>query len=652
MRISTVRRISQAFFVLLFLWFCIVGTLGEKWWQLRGWPVNWLLQLDPLIALGTVLTTRVLYAGLVWATATVGLTILLGRFFCGWVCPLGSLQHFMGYLGRRGKPLRERVARNQYHPGQVIKYYLLLVFLAAAVGSWSTHVTKASRAQPLIAPAVLITGVVILAVVTVSKMGSNLSKGIALLIVLVGVWMGIALFLPLDRMMAASLQIGLLDPLALVYRSLNLVVLPLIDVGVQKLSAVERYYEGSWFIGAIFLAAVFISLAIPRFYCRFICPLGALFAVLARFALWRIGKTQGVCRDCKLCDADCEGACQPSGQIRINECVLCMNCLSSCEDGLIGYRPLPSASGEITSVDISRRGFVIGAVSGVVAIPALRLSGKVGPNWSPRVIRPPGALHEEGFLARCLRCGQCMRICPTNIIQPAWMEGGPEGLWTPILNFRIGTSGCQVNCIACGQICPSAAIRPISLDEKLGRKEHASAGPIRIGTAFVDRGRCLPWAMDRPCIVCQENCPTSPKAIFTREHFSTVRGGMLWTERANSVTVELKGTRLQPGQFSTGDYYCVIPGRSGDRRRIIDNTDSTLRIDSNLPWETPPSPGSAIHIEVRLQLPYVDPELCTGCGICEHECPVRVKRAIRVTPENESRGRERSLLLPAAGRTG
>jgi ferredoxin len=329
-----------------------------------------------------------------------------------------------------------------------------------------------------------------------------------------------------------------------------------------------------------------------------------------------------------------------------------MNCLSSCEDGLIGYRLLPSASGEITSVDISRRGFLIGAVSGVVAIPALRLSGKVGPNWSPRVIRPPGALHEGDFLARCLRCGQCMRICPTNIIQPAWMEGGPEGLWTPILNFRIGTSGCQVNCIACGQICPSAAIRPISLDEKLGRKEHASAGPIRIGTAFVDRGRCLPWAMDRPCIVCQENCPTSPKAIFTREHFSTVRGGVLWTERANSVTVELKGTRLQPGQFSTGDYYCVIPGRSGDRRRIIDNTDSTLRIDSNLPWETPPSPGSAIHIEVRLQLPYVDPELCTGCGICEHECPVRVKRAIRVTPENESRGRERSLLLPAAGRTG
>ena len=80
--------------MVLFLWFCIVSSLGEKWWQLRGWPVNWLLQLDPLIALGTMLTTRALYAGLVWATATVFFTILLGRFFCGWVCPFGSLHHY------------------------------------------------------------------------------------------------------------------------------------------------------------------------------------------------------------------------------------------------------------------------------------------------------------------------------------------------------------------------------------------------------------------------------------------------------------------------------------------------------------------------------------------------------------------------------
>ena len=104
-----------------------------------------------------------------------------------------------------------------------------------------------------------------------------------------------------------------------------------------------------------------------------------------------------------------------------------------------------------------------------------------------------------------------MRICPTNVIQPAGFEHGLESLWTPVLDFRVGTSGCQHNCIACGNLCPTAAIRPISLEERLGKDDFASRGPIRIGMAFVDRGRCLPWAMDRPCIVCQENCPVSPR---------------------------------------------------------------------------------------------------------------------------------------------
>ena len=55
MRIVTVRRITQVFFFLLFIWFCLVTTIGVKWWQLRGWPVNWLLELDPLVGLATLL---------------------------------------------------------------------------------------------------------------------------------------------------------------------------------------------------------------------------------------------------------------------------------------------------------------------------------------------------------------------------------------------------------------------------------------------------------------------------------------------------------------------------------------------------------------------------------------------------------------------
>jgi len=650
MTIVTVRRISQALFLGLFLWFCIVSSLGREWWQLRGWPVNWLLQIDPLIALGTMLTTRVLYSGLLWAMVMVVLTILLGRFFCGWVCPFGSLHHFIGFLGRRRRPAHDRITLNQYHPGQCIKYYLLIFLLAAAAGSSIAQLVRVTHGHSMIVSISVIAVLAVLAVIAILRFISNPRRAIGILLVVVGIWMGLGSFLPLDRMNAASLQIGLLDPIALVYRSVNLVLLPVVDAGIHKLSTIQRYYEGAWLIGAIFLAAVFLNLRIPRFYCRFLCPLGALLGVLGRFALWRMGKTRDECTACKLCDADCEGACQPSGEIRINECVLCMNCRSSCKEGLVDYQTSPSASGEITSPDISRRGFVIALISGISAIPVLRLSGEAGPNWHPEVIRPPGALPEEGFLARCLRCGQCMRICPTNIIHPAGIKGGLEALWTPTLNFRVGTSGCQLNCIACGQICPSAALRPMSLDEKLGRKDYATTGPIRLGTAFVDRGRCLPWAMDRPCIVCQENCPTSPKAIFTRKQFTTVRGGVLLVKRADALRVEFEGNPLEPGQFATGDYYCTVGIETDDhRRRIVENSGNTLAIAPSWPWQSPPPRGSFVRIQVHLQLPFVDPKLCTGCGICEHECPVRVKRAIRVTPENESRSRERSLLLPLAG---
>jgi polyferredoxin len=103
MKIVQTRRISQVFFFSLFVWFCIVSTVGEKFWQLRGWPVNWFLQLDPLVAFGTILTTHTLYRALLWALVTVILTMVFGRFFCSWLCPFGSLHHFVGFLGNQRK---------------------------------------------------------------------------------------------------------------------------------------------------------------------------------------------------------------------------------------------------------------------------------------------------------------------------------------------------------------------------------------------------------------------------------------------------------------------------------------------------------------------------------------------------------------------
>jgi ferredoxin len=453
------------------------------------------------------------------------------------------------------------------------------------------------------------------------------------------------LLFPSGKIIAASLQTGLLDPIPLIHRSINLALLPL----TERVSPIQRYYSGSWFIGAVFLTAVLLNLKVPRFYCRFVCPLGALFGVLSAFSIWRIGvvETSSECSHCHLCDTDCEGACQPAEKIRISECVLCMNCLGDCPHNLVGYRTTISETGEVALPDLSRRGFLASFLSGAVAIPVVRMAGFVGPNWQPSVIRPPGSLAEADFLSRCLKCGQCMRICPTNIIHPASLESGLEGLWSPVLNFRIGTSGCQLNCIACSHICPTAAIRPITLEEKLGRKEYAQAGPIRLGTAFVDRGRCLPWAMDKPCIVCQENCPVSPKAIFTREYFSTVRNGLFRLLHFDEKTLELEGDDLLPEQLATGDYYVTTTHQGREQRwRIVSNTSNKVTLSAGKSPGTAMETGKEIAIQVRLQRPYVDPNLCIGCGICEHECPVSGKRAIRVTAENESRSPNKSLVLP------
>jgi polyferredoxin len=573
MKIVTVRRISQVFFFTMFVWFCVVTTIGEKYWQLRGWPVNWFLQLDPLVAIGTIFTTHTLYKPLLWALATVVVTIIFGRFFCSWVCPFGSIHHFVSFWGSRSKSVAEKIAQNNYRKAQCVKYFVL-VFLIGMMAFPS---------------------------------------------------------------LGATLQTGLLDPIPLVTRAFNLVLLPIVNNSV----GLVRFYAGGWVILTVFLAAVLLNLVIPRFYCRFVCPLGAMFAILSRFSIWRIGKKSQTCSNCLRCNRNCQGGCEPAGSIRISECIACFNCLDDCKDELVSYQRQVSLAGEKTNPDISRRGFALSLFSGVLAVPAIRLGNVLGDNWYHKTIRPPGALDEKEFLKRCLKCGQCMRICPTNVLQPAGVEGGLENLWTPILNNRIGSSGCQLNCVACGSICPSSAIRPISLDEKVGEGQFEQIGPIKIGTAFVDRTRCLPWAMDKPCIVCQENCPLSPKAIYTKEIFETVRNGIFTVKKAVGDRIEIAENNLSVDKFGSGDYYCLV--ETGQRVKIMANTQNSIMLSKQTDKKA--IGGNTIEIQVRLQRPFVDIEKCIGCGVCEHECPVSGKRAIRISADGETRSKDRSLLL-------
>ena len=599
MKIVTTRRVSQVFFLALTLWFAVVATPGEAPWQLRGWPVGWLLELDPLIALATALATGVLFAGLLWSLLTVALTLLFGRAFCGWVCPLGTLQQAVGWLAARGRSTRARIDRNRPHRAQAVKYVLLVWLLVAAVGAFGGG-------------------------------GDG------------GAWF-------------ASLQVGLLDPLSLVTRAVDLAVVPLADVPVGLVSLDPRHVVGGLLVGGVFVAVLVAAVRTPRFYCRFVCPLGALLGLLSRVSLWRVGRTDPPdavrCTSCGRCDRDCEGACDPSGAIRWSECVVCLNCLGGCEDGLMAFRTTRSAAGEVPGPDVSRRAVVSAAVVGLVTTPLARLAGPRAEEGRVAVLRPPGALAETDFLARCVKCGLCMRVCPTNVLQPALFAAGAEGLWTPVLDNRAGTSGCQPACVACSRVCPTGALRPLALDEKLGKGAFAEAGPVRLGTAFVDRGRCLPWGMDTPCIVCEENCPTSPKAIHLREtllplrdgrrHVTGVPGGGLAGGAVAGGAVALDGPPLAPGSLGPRDHR--LRTADGARHAIAGNDASSVSLGAGAAAGL--AVGDEVTLEVRLRRPYVEPARCTGCGICEHVCPVAGRAGIRVTAEGESRDPRRRLVL-------
>jgi MauM/NapG family ferredoxin protein len=136
------------------------------------------------------------------------------------------------------------------------------------------------------------------------------------------------------------------------------------------------------------------------------------------------------------------------------------------------------------------------------------------------MIRPPGARELE-FTTLCARCAACVRVCPTQGLQPSLFEGGVQNVLTPRLVPRLGY--CSFSCNACGQVCPTGAIAELALEEKQATV---------IGLASIDRDRCLPWAHDLPCIVCEEACPIADKAITLEEvQVETAEGGSVVLQR-------------------------------------------------------------------------------------------------------------------------
>lgn len=455
------RRFYQLAFFAFFI-FLVFSTTSVF---IHGYDVPWFLELDPLVALTTSLASHSLHHTLWWALPLIVLTLIFGRFFCSWMCPMGVLHHVLGHLGRKRK-LLERVEQNAPRPSHKIKYAILAVMLGLAA--------------------------------------------------------------------AGSTQIGLLDPIASTWRGLSASAIPAASNTAFGVYQGERHFQWGTLITLVFFGALALNFIYPRFYCRVLCPLGAFLGLLSKFSLFRISKDPAKCTECDVCGADCQGAADPQGTVRATECMVCLNCTSGCKRNGIKYRFLPSLKLSRTHTDLSRRKWITAGVAGVAAVPLMRASDGVDPRPHPARIRPPGALDEPDFLAKCLKCDACMKVCPTNALQPALYEAGLEGFWTPILIPRMGY--CEHSCVLCGQVCPTGAIARLTVADKVG--DMPNKPPVRIGSACFDKGRCLPWGYGTECIVCEEVCPTSPKAIYFKMETITARDGTQKTLKVPHVDLD------------------------------------------------------------------------------------------------------------------
>jgi polyferredoxin len=446
---KAVQYLSLFVFFGLFVWSTQGGGAGNL--------VNIPMRLDPLLILANLLAARVFLAGSSLALIVVLLTLVFGRAWCGWLCPLGTLLDLF--------PL-ERARKHRSAPSEGwrrVKYDLLIVILAAAL---------------------------------LGNLTLLFFDPLALLLRTLSV----SLWPALDRIVTAlETALGnvpfLADPLAVFDGWIRPAVLPVQPV----------FYRAGLLYSAVFLAVILLNLLAARFWCRYLCPLGGGLGLLSKLAIFR-RKVGTECKGCTLCTDICPtGTIDPAKGYASDpaECTMCLDCLEVCPRGLNNFVPVFSLEKK-TVYDPSRREALL-AIGATVASVALLKSDVLARRQSPYLVRPPGVRETNPDVAaftKCTRCSECMRVCPTGGLQPSVFESGLEGLGAPILVPRLGY--CDYSCNACGQACPVQAIPPLDLEKK--RKQV-------IGLAYINQNRCIPWSDHQPCLVCEEMCPLPKKAI-------------------------------------------------------------------------------------------------------------------------------------------
>ena len=393
------------------------------------------------------------------------LTFLLGRVYCSVICPLGVLQDFVSWL--RGRLNKKKLNRFGYSPERRwLRYPILIIFIAAIVA------------------------------------------GIGSLV-------------------------ALLDPYGAYGRFATGLLQPLWQCGNNGLAAIAEHYESYAFYKSevwlrslpvllitVCLTALVIVLAWRggRTYCNTVCPVGTMLGLLSRFSLFRFTINNDKCISCGACAQWCKASCIDfhNHSIDYSRCVACGDCVSNCSTSAIALRPVWSKSADASesdkpiSVDKGKRAFLIGsavALSGAALAQtkkkrdgglAVIEDKKIPERKTP--ITPPGSLSARNMARHCTACQLCVAECPNQVLRPS---DDLMTLMQPVLSYERGNF-CRPECVRCSQVCPTGAIRPITIAEK---------SSLQIGHAVWVMEHCLPLndktedGLPIACGNCARHCP-------------------------------------------------------------------------------------------------------------------------------------------------
>jgi len=417
--------------------------------------VDLFLRMDPLVLFSVLLSARTFVVLLVPALVIAVFTLVLGRFFCSTLCPLGTtIDIFDWILQRPRRRYGPKGARPDFRSLRIAKYLLLSFILGAS-----------------------------LAGVSFVFLASPLSLATRLY--------GLAFFPAVSELLGIGI-VGIREA----GRAAGVPILEYTSVPVQTFSL-------QWFTLTMGVLILGSGLMTKRFWCRYLCPAGAVLSILSLRPFWG-RRVSDSCTGCGVCRRKCPMDAIGGNPMhtRFPDCTACGKCARECPAGAVGFAFMRSRPvGEDSLFSKHRRSLILSGVGGLgAALVSLNLPGTLysgtGRNAGSSPIRPPGALPEHDFLARCIRCGECMKACPTNTLQHIGLSSGVAGFMSPVITPRRGP--CEPSCTKCGSVCPTGALRDLDPEEKIWAK---------VGTASVIRKKCIAWDLGRECLVCDEVCP-------------------------------------------------------------------------------------------------------------------------------------------------